>query len=417
MNLSGKNILLGVSGSIAAYKAAEIASRLGKLGASVNVVLTRAAAEFVGPATFRALTLNPVLTSVFDEPFDNRIAHIEVAQTADLVLVAPATADVIAKMAHGIADDMLSTVLLATTAPIVVAPAMNTVMLEHPATQANLLTLRSRGVEIIDPGSGVLACRTEGYGKLAEVDVIVAAAVARLARDGKRVRGKESNSLDFEGIRVLITAGATREDLDPVRFISNRSSGKMGFALAEAARDRGAAVTVIAGSTTVCPPEDIDMVRVGTTSEMLEAAMTRFGQCDVLIAAAAPADYAPVSSETRKRKKTRASWTVELQETPDILAALSAARKKQILVGFAAETEDLLKNAGDKLKRKKLDLIVANDVTTEGAGFEVDTNVVTLLRSDGSCEQLPMLPKRVVADRILDEVRALLSRRSRKASR
>lgn len=400
--LKDKTILLGVSGSIAAYKAADIASQLGHLGADVRVVLTPHAAEFIGPATFRALTRNPVLIGLFDEPYDRQIAHIQLAQEVDLILVAPATANILAKMAHGIADDMLSTLLLAATAPILVAPAMNSAMLAHPATQANIALLQSRGVEFIEPAYGVLACRTEGYGKLADVQAIVQAVVQRLAR-----------KQDYAGVRVLVTAGATREPLDPVRFLSNRSSGKMGYALAESAAARGAQVTLISGAASASPPPDVEFVRVETTAEMLRAAESRFAGCDLLIAAAAPADYTPERVEPRKRKKQGAeeTWTLRLRATPDIVGTLGARKSHQIVVGFAAETENLRENAAEKLARKRLDMIVANDVTAEGAGFESDTNIVTLLWPDGRAEDLPQMPKRALADRLLDSLLPLLARK------
>ena len=402
MDIQGKRIVLGVTGSIAAYKAADIASKLGHLGADVHVVLTESARSFVGDPTFRALTRNPVLSGVFDEPFDRQIAHIELAQQSDLILIAPATANILAKMAHGLADDLLSTILLAATAPIMVAPAMNAEMLRNPATQANLATLRERGVEIVDPAYGVLACRTEGWGKLADVDEIVQAAVRRL-----------DATKDMAGLRVLITAGATREPLDPVRFLSNRSSGRMGFALADASRDRGAHVTVIAAHTTVPAPAGLDVVQVGTTAQMLEAVCDRFESCDLFIAAAAPADFAPVELAPTKIKKGTVGreWSLTFRETPDIVAAVAARKTHQVVVGFAAETESLLENARAKLGSKKLDLIAANDVTAEGAGFEVQTNIVTLVKPDGSYEELPKMSKRQVADRILDAAIPLLPSR------
>jgi phosphopantothenoylcysteine decarboxylase/phosphopantothenate--cysteine ligase len=401
MPLTGKNIVLGVSGSIAAYKAADIASQLGHLGANVHVILTPHAAQFIGAATFRALTKNPVLSDLFEEPHDRQIAHIQLAQEADLILVAPATANVLAKMAHGIADDLLTTVLLAATAPILVAPAMNSVMLDHPATQANLQTLRERGVEFVDPAYGVLACKTEGWGKLAEVATIMQGAVDKLSR-----------SRDLEGVSVLVTAGATREPLDPVRFLSNRSSGKMGYAVAAAALARGAKVTLVSGHTAIAPPAGVELVPVGTTEEMLAATQSQFADCDLLIATAAPADYTPVTVETKKIKKdaARPELTLHLRETPDILAALAPQKKNQIVVGFAAETDNVVEYATEKIRRKRLDLIVANDVSAEGAGFEVDTNIVTLVWPDGRCEHLSKMPKRQVADRLLDAVVGLVKR-------
>ena len=396
-SLAGRRITLGVTGSIAAYKAADLASQLVKLGASVHVILTKSAAEFIGPATFRALTHNPVLTSLFDEPFEGKIAHIELAQNTDLILVAPATADVIAKMATGIADDLLTSTLLAATAPVMVGPAMNTAMLEHPATTANLEALRNRGVQIIEAAHGILACRTEGPGKLAEVEDIVHAVLERIGRRG-----------DYLGIRVVVTAGPTREPLDPVRYISNRSSGKMGYALAQEAMERGARVTLITGPTSIPVPGGLRVIPVLTTQEMLEATSRVFADSDLFISAAAPADYTVAEPLARKRKKSAGIWTLDLTETPDILSTLARGKKKQIVVGFAAETESLIANAAEKLKRKRLDLIVANDVSAPGAGFEVDTNVVTLLWPNGREERLPLLPKRSLAERILDAARPLL---------
>lgn len=404
-SLTGKNILLGVSASIAAYKAADICSQLGKLGAEIHVVLTPHAAEFVGPATFRALTRNPVLTDIFDEPHARRIAHIELAQSADLVLVAPASADMLAKMAHGLADDLLSTCLLATPAatPLLVAPAMNTVMWEHPATLANLQTLQQRGVQIVQPGYGVLACQDVGVGKLADVPEIVRAVADRLAQ-----------AQDYANLPVLITAGATREPLDPVRFLSNRSSGKMGFAIAEEAARRGARVTLVSGFATASVPAGVALVRVGSAEEMLAACEARFPSCSLFISAAAVADYAPESVAPHKIKKPDPpsdadGLTLRLRRTPDIVATLAARKQpQQRIVGFAAETEDLIANGRKKLEAKHLDLMVANDVTQEGAGFDSDTNIVTFLWPDGSREDLPQLPKREVARRLLSALRPRL---------
>lgn len=397
-SLTGKKIVLGVTGSIAAYKAADVASQLGHLGADVHVILTRHAAEFVAPATFRALTRNPVLSDLFDEPYDRQIAHIELAQQADLILVAPATANLIAKCAAGIADDLLASTLLAATVPILMAPAMNSAMLDHPATQENLRTLRNRGVDMVDPAYGLLACRTEGWGKLAPVEAIVQAVVERLSR-----------AADLAGRRVVVTAGPTREAIDPVRFISNRSSGKMGYAIAEAAARRGAEVTLISGPVSLHAPAGATRIDVTTTEEMLEASRAAFAACDLFVSAAAPADFAPAAVAGRKIKKRAGNpLALTLRETPDILRALAQEKQRQIVVGFAAETNDLLENARAKMDPKGLDLLVANDVTAPGAGFEVDTNLVTLLWPDGRCESLPLLPKREVADRLLDAALALL---------
>lgn len=401
--LIGKNILLGVTGSIAAYKAADLCSQLSKLGADIHVALTPHAAEFVGAATFRALTRNPVLTDVFDEPHARRIVHIDLAQSADLVLVAPATANILAKMAHGLADDMLSTCLLATPAatPLLIAPAMNTVMWEHPATLANLNLLLERGVEVVQPGYGVLACQDVGYGKLADVADIVRAVVDRLTLPQ-----------DYAGKHLLITAGATREPLDPVRFLTNRSSGKMGYAIAEAAARRGATVTLVSGPAQLATPAGVEQVCVETAEEMYLACVERFAACSMFIAAAAVADYTPETVAVQKIKKSESGnegLTLRLKRTPDIVATLAAQKRPgQVVIGFAAETEDLLANAQSKMKRKRLDLIVANDVTTEGAGFDSDTNIVTLLWPDGRAESLPQMTKRAVAERLLDAAHSLL---------
>jgi len=401
-NLEGKRILLGVSGSIAAYRAADIASKLAQAGADVHVAMTTHALEFVGPTTFRALTGNPVLTGVFDEPHEGRMAHIYVAQSCDLVLIAPATADVLAKMAHGIADDALTTLLLATDAPVLVAPAMNTVMLEHPATQANLDVLRARGVEIIEPAEGRLACGSSGKGRLADLETILSAVRRRVARGH-----------DLEGVRILVSAGASREPLDPVRFISNRSSGKMGVAIARAARQRGATVTLLAGHMSVDPPAGVEVVRFGTTAEYLGVCQERFGSCDVFIGAAAPADYAPVTVAPAKISKARAGdeLSIALRATPDVIAALASDKGARLVVGFAAETNDVDARAAAKLKAKGLDLIVANDVSATDAGFEADTNRATLHWSDGRREDLPLMSKGDLADALLDRIRDLLTRR------
>ncbi len=438
--LGGRTILLGVCGSIAAYKAADLCSRLGKLGAEVHVVLTRNAAQFIGAATFRALTRNPVLVDIFDEPYGRRIAHIDLAQSADLVLIAPATANTLAKMAHGFADDLLTTCLLATpqTTPLLAAAAMNAVMWAHPATVANLDTLRRRGVEIVEPGYGVLACQDVGYGKLAEVDEIVSAVVKRLARQndaaptisdstGLNRSDQSSVAQDYLGRRVLVTAGATREPLDPVRFLSNRSSGKMGYAIAAEAALRGATVTLVSGFTTVpsllvnSPSEgSIEVVRVGTAAEMLSACEANFEQCDLFIAAAAVADYTPVDFSQQKIKKQTIlnehgpteirqdgaasdEINLRLKQTPHILATLAAKKRPgQTVVGFAAETQDAVENARHKPYAASLDMIVVNDVTAPGAGFDLDTNIVTLLWADGRTVPLPCLQKTEVAHQLLD---------------
>ncbi len=448
--LAGKRILLGVCGSIAAYKAADVCSRLGKLGADVHVALTQAGSQFVGAATFRALTRNPVVSDVFDEPTAQRIAHIDLAQSADLVLVAPASADMIARMAHGLADDMLAACLLATprATPLLVAPAMNTQMWEHPATLANVALIASRGAQIIAPGVGLLACQDIGTGKLADVDDIVDAVVARLtsdaaANDNNTTIANNATTADnvaiandkvasnatasdvpqeLTGARVLITAGATREPLDPVRFLSNRSSGKMGYALAQAAAQRGASVVVVSGFATAPVPPGVTLHRVGTAQEMLDVCQNHFAQSDVFIAAAAVADYAPETVQPHKIKKnaviakrdvlqareTEDVITLRLKRTPDILATLARDKRPgQVVVGFAAETRDMIAHARAKIEAKGLDMIVANDVTQEGAGFEGDTNIVTLLWPDGRGHALAKASKAEIAALILDEIQCL----------
>lgn len=403
LTLNGRNILLGVTGSIAAYKAADLCSHFGKLGANIHVVLTRNAARFVGESTFRALTRNPVVVDLFDEPVDRRIAHIDLAQSADLVLVAPATANLVARYASGIADDMLTTCLLATPAatPVLIAPAMNTVMWEHPATLTNIAVLQSRGVQIVQPGHGVLACLDTGVGKLADVSEIVKAVLERLAA-----------AQDYSGKRVLVTAGATREPLDPVRFLTNRSSGKMGYAIAAKAAERGAQVTLVSGSASVPVPQGVSIVSVETAEEMCAACVELFPDAHLFIGAAAVADYTPTEYSTNKIKKSKTDerMTITLQRTTDIAAEIGKRKRRgQITVGFAAETEDLLPNAKRKLISKNLDLIVANDVTLEGAGFHVDTNIVTLVWPDGKTLPLPKLSKPETAERLLDAILPLMS--------
>ena len=404
MSEHGKTtILLCVSGSIAAYKAADICSGLLKTGADVTVALTRAAARFIGPATFRGLTGSDPLTDVFDEPIERRMAHIAAAQQASLVLAAPATANLLAKMAAGIADDIVTTCLLAVPrgTPLMAAPAMNTAMWEHPATQANAILLQQRGVQLIPPASGLLACGDIGDGRLADVADILEAVQRRLMRSGS-----------LTGLRVLITAGATREPLDPVRFLSNRSSGKMGFALAEAARDRGAAVTVLAGFTTAPEPAGIRVLRAPSAAEMHASALALCGEADVVIAAAAVADYTPAAPSASKLKKLASGekLVVELQRTPDIIADVSAARRSgQTIVGFAAETHELAAHARQKLKSKALDLVVGNDVMRQGAGFETDTNAVTIVWPDGRTDEHDVMPKRVAAERIWDAIELVRS--------
>ena len=394
MDLTGKEIVLGVTGGIAAYKSAEIVSRLRHSGANVHVIMTRNATEFIAPLTFQTLSANQVVTDTFEAPEYWNVEHVALAKLADIFVVAPATANILAKMASGIADDMLSTTLLATKAQILVAPAMNTGMWTAPATQNNVKVLKERGVRMIGPESGMLACGDEGAGRMSEPETIVGEICRILSR-----------KQDYAGKKVLITAGATRERLDPVRFITNDSSGKMGFAIAEAARDRGAEVTVIRGSVTAEIPAGIRMIQIESARELYDAMMQKAPEQDVIIQAAAVSDYRPAEQNDRKIKKESGSdLTLILTENPDIAKAVGEQKKPgQTLVGFAAETDNLLKNAKSKLGKKKLDLIVANDVTKPGAGFNVDTNIAVLITSDGSTEE-PLQTKRQLAERILDKV-------------
>ena len=391
-------IALGVSGGIACYKAAEIVRRLQDRGFEVVVLMTKAATQFVTPLTFRALSGNKVYLDMFEgekgADFEGVFDHIFVAQSIDLFLIAPATAGCVARLAAGIADDFLTTMHLAVKAPLVLAPAMNTRMWEHPSVQANLTTLVSRGARVIPPESGEMACRTYGPGRLAAVEVIVDYIAQLLGR-----------AQDLKGRSILVTAGPTIEDIDPVRFISNRSSGKMGFAVARAAHDRGAAVTLISGPTDLQFPKTI---RVRTTEEMRQAVFDRFESADVVIKAAAPLDFRPKSTSARKIKKTKAELQLELEPTVDILAELGSRKTGRILVGFAAETEDFSENGRAKLKAKNLDLIVVNPVGGPNSGFQSDTNRATVLDAAGGVEELELMSKEEMADRILDRVVRLL---------
>jgi phosphopantothenoylcysteine decarboxylase/phosphopantothenate--cysteine ligase len=390
--LAPKRVVLGVSASIAAYKAADLASQLVKSGIEVFPILTPEAARFIQPATFRALTHHPCPIDIFDEPFPGEIAHIWLARNCDLFAIVPASMNVIARLAHGLAEDMLTAAALACTAPILLAPGMNTGMWNNPATQNNLAALRDYGYYFIEPTTGRLACRTEGVGRMADVGTIFDAIHEMLSRTHS-LRGK----------RVLITAGPTREPLDPVRYLSNRSSGKMGYALAEAARNRGADVVLVTGPTALTAPGGMEMVRVETASEMYEAVLSRSAAADVIIAAAAVSDYRPAELAAQKIKKSGAAPTLTLTQTEDILAELGRRKPSgQILIGFAAETEDLQGHARRKLETKNVDWIVANDVTQEGAGFDGDTNIVTLLGKNGQESALPLMTKREVAERVLE---------------
>ena len=397
-DLTGKSVVLGVTGGIAVYKACEVVSRLRKMGAAVYVIMTKNAAEFVQPLTFETLSNHPVVTDTFARPVTWEVEHISLAKRADVFVIAPATANILAKMAHGIADDMLSTTVLATKAPVLVAPAMNTGMWTAEITQENCAALRKRGVHFVGPDAGFLACGDTGAGRMSEPAGIVEAIASLLCP----VR-------DMEGLNVLVTAGATRERLDPVRYMTNDSSGKMGFAIAQAAANRGAQVKVVAGSVTAPLPTGCEMVRVESTQDLHQAVTTLAPAMDVIIQAAAPADYRFASTYAQKHKKAHDGqpFVVELVENPDVAAAVGAAKKPgQTLVGFAAETGNLLDNARQKLTRKNLDLIVANDVSQPGAGFNVDTNIATLLTADGMTE-CPLRTKKELAEDILDKVMEL----------
>jgi phosphopantothenoylcysteine decarboxylase/phosphopantothenate--cysteine ligase len=395
-------VALGVSGGIAAYKAVEILRGLQRAGCDVRVAMTKRACEFVQPLTFRAISGSHVIVDDYAPDNPDPIAHITFSQTIGLLVVAPATANIIAKFANGVADDFLTSTYLACTAPILVAPAMNTTMWQHPATQRNLEQLRADGIHLLEPDAGEMACGTIGPGRLSEPERIVAAALEILKSKQKR---------DLAGERFLITVGATREEIDPVRFISNRSSGRMGFALAEAARKRGGDVTVVAGITTVDPPAGIKVVRALSAAEMDQVVARESQNASVFIGAAAIADYRPSRRAEQKMKKTEDSLTLTLERTPDVLSNVAASRRNGLLViGFAAETENMIDNARAKLRNKKLDAIVANDVTRDDSGFDSRTNAITIITAQNNDPvELPTLSKSEAADRILDVIVSLRS--------
>jgi len=393
--LAEKTVVLGVTGGIAAYKAADLASKLTQAGASVNVIMTESAMEFVSPLTFRAITHRPVVTSMFELASEFSVEHVALAEAADIVIIAPATANVIAKIANGIADDMLTTTVLATEAPVLVAPAMNVNMWQNTVTQDNVSRLKERGFSFVGPGYGRLASGRMGLGRLIEISEITDAV--------KQLLGIKS---DLTEKRIVVTAGGTREAIDPVRYIGNRSSGKMGFALAEAARDRGATVTLISAPVSLPAPAGMKLVTVESVTEMKEAVIKATSDADVLIMAAAPADYVARHIADQKIKKGSAELTVDLVKAPDIISEVTG---NFIKVGFSAETQDLLDNAKKKLKSKNLDLIVANDVTASDSGFAVDTNKVSIIDRDGQVEDLPLMTKREVADRVLDRVVGIIN--------
>jgi len=395
--LEGKTVVLGVTGSIAAYKAVDIASQLSRAGAKVDVVMTEKATRFVSPLSFRAITGRTVTADMFDASSELNVTHIALARAADVVAIAPATANVIAKLAAGIADDVLCCTVLATNAPVVIAPAMDANMYENPVTQENVSRLKKRGFVFVGPKFGKLVSGVEGLGRFANTGEIIGVISQVLGSGGS-----------FADRHIVVTAGGTQEFIDPVRIITNRSSGKMGYALAEAARDRGAKVTLITGPTLLTRPVGVEAIDVCTAEEMLQAVRSAISGADALVMAAAVADYRPRTKAKEKIKKEDAGLTLELERTPDIL---SEVKGDFIRVGFAAESENLVENATQKLRRKNLDLIVANDITAKGSGFGVDSNQVTIIGKDGKAESLPLLPKKEVADKVLDKVAKLLTER------
>ena len=397
--LKDKKIILGVTGGIAAYKAVEIASRLKKAGAVVRVVMTEEAKKFVTELTFREITGQPVTSDMWAEIQHYSVAHISLAEWADMVLIAPATANILAKADIGIADDFLSTMLLATKAIVVYSPAMNTNMFNHPATQGHIASLKSKGSRIIEPASGILACGAVGAGRLPE-PVEVVAEVEKIFAVKQSLVGK----------KVLVTAGGTIEPLDPIRFIANHSSGRQGYAIAAEAVARGAQVVLVSGQAAVEPPAGLaKFVKIDTTHQMREAVLADFDDADIIIKAAAVADYRPKTVATNKIKKTDDDFVIELERNPDILKELGGLKKpNQVLVGFAAETQNLLQYAQSKLEKKNLDLIVANDVSKPGAGFQGDTNIIKILSRDGSIEELPLMTKRELSAIIMDRAETKL---------
>lgn len=394
--LTGKNVVLGVCGGIAAYKAADIVSRLKKLGAGVDVIMTESATKFVAPLTFQALSQNPVVVDMFDEPKSWDIQHISLAKKADIFVVAPATANIIGKVAGGIADDMLSTTIMATKAPVLFAPAMNSNMYENPIVQDNINKLKKYGYMFTNPASGRLACGDIGVGKLADVDDIIDDICISL-----------NDKKDYKGLTVMVTAGPTIEAIDPVRYITNHSSGKMGYAIAECARNRGANVILVSGPSSIKPPRHVEIINVKSNHEMYDAVMECFNRCDIVIKAAAPADYRPVEYFSEKIKKTEDELVLRLQKNTDILKEIGKLKENKILVGFAAESQDLIDNARDKILKKNLDFIVANDITSKDTGFKSDDNRVCIIDRHGNIDDIPKMSKIELADVILDRIKSI----------
>lgn len=397
--LKDKTILLGVTGGIAAYKSASLASRLVKAGAEVRVIMTEHATNFINPITFETLTGHKCITDTFDRNFEFQVEHVSLAKKADVIMVAPATANVIAKLAHGLADDMLTTTILASHAPKLVAPAMNTGMYENPVTQDNLALLKKYGMEVIEPAAGHLACGDEGKGKMPEPEILY-----------EHILRSCACKQDMKGLKVLVTAGPTQEAVDPVRFLTNHSSGRMGYSIAKACMLRGADVTLVTGRTALTPPLFVDVVPVVSAKDMYDAVISRSDEMDIIIKAAAVADYRPVHVAEEKVKKSDGSFSLELERTDDILKYLGEHKKPgQFLCGFSMETENMLENSRKKLEKKHLDMIAANNLKVPGAGFETTTNIITIITPD-SVKELELMSKDDAAFRLLDEI---LSRRSR----
>lgn len=392
--LQGKVVVVGVTGGIAAYKAVEIVSRLVKKGCDVHVIETTSAQKFVAPLTFRTLSGNPVVTGMFDEPQTWNVQHISLAEKADLITVVPATANIIGKLANGVADDMLSTTIMAATCPVLLAPAMNVNMYQNPIVQNNIDRLKEYGYSLVEPGIGRLACGVEGKGRLQDIDIIEQAITELLL-----------SKQDFTGKSILVTAGPTREAIDPVRFLSNRSTGKMGYDIATAAQSRGAKVILVSGPTCLPDPPGVEVVRVTSAVEMRDAVVERYGQIDIVVKTAAVADYRPREIASQKIKKKADKLVIELERNPDILWELGQKKQHQVLVGFAAETHDVFEYAKGKLANKNLDMVVANNVTVQGAGFGGSTNIVTIITAEGEVTELPQLTKLETSHAILDKIK------------
>ncbi|MDT8859081.1 bifunctional phosphopantothenoylcysteine decarboxylase/phosphopantothenate--cysteine ligase CoaBC [Alkalihalobacillus sp. MEB130] len=401
--INGKNIILGVCGGIAAFKAAALTSKLVQAGANVKVIMTKSSKEFVTPLTFQALSRQPVYDDTFVEPDPSKIAHIDIADWADVVLVAPTTANIMAKLATGIADDMLTTTLLATTAPVYLAPAMNVNMYDKASVQRNVRTLRQDGYQIIDGVEGYLACGWTGKGRMAEPDDLLALLEHHFTNKEGRLKDKT----------VVITAGPTQERIDPVRYFTNHSSGKMGYAVAEAAREEGANVILISGPTHISPPTGVKIVDVVSAKEMFDAAMRYYHEADIVIKSAAVADYRPKETFDQKRKKQPGAWSIEMERTTDILKTMGEQKEAQILVGFAAESEQVEDYARKKLHSKNLDLIVANNITQAGAGFKGDTNIITIITKDDTKKEYPVLAKKEAATCIISDIVSYMERHHR----